>query len=186
MRYRHKTMSELNFVQRNCSTCKDFKPSRTHHCSICNQCVFLMDHHCPWVNNCVGLDNRRYFLLFTLYLLIGLCYMLITLGAIRHHHVINQNAQLFFFIAILDFILMFVMTMFVGWNWFLAINGYTTIEFWTSLTRVSTTKKKFYTFSFKSISDNLYMVFGTNKIIRVLSPSLRNVPFTGLEWAFLL
>lgn len=35
-----------------------------------------------------------------------------------------------------------------------------------------------------TVSDNLYRVFGTYKIFRVLSPSFRNVPFTGLEWSF--
>lgn len=37
-----------------------------------------------------------------------------------------------------------------------------------------------------TLSDNLYRVFGTYKIFRVLSPSFRNVPFTGLEWSFKL
>jgi hypothetical protein len=32
----------------------------------------------------------------------------------------------------------------------------------------------------------LFLFFGTNKYFRVLSPSLRNVPFTGLEWSFLM
>ena len=38
--------------------------------------------------------------------------------------------------------------------------------------------------SFDQITDNIYRVFGTHKLFRVLSPSLRNVPFTGLEWSF--
>ena len=40
--------------------------------------------------------------------------------------------------------------------------------------------------SFDSAEDNLFEVFGTHKLLRVLSPSLRNVPFTGIEWSFLL
>lgn len=66
---------------------------------------------------------------------------------------------------------------FNGWNWFLAANGKTTIEWWT-------TEKGEAELSFNSISDNFYRVFGTHKILRILSPSLRNVPFTGLEWSF--
>ena len=37
---------------------------------------------------------------------------------------------------------------------------------------------------FKTVSDNLYRIFGTHKFIRIFSPSFRNVPFTGLEWSF--
>lgn len=38
---------------------------------------------------------------------------------------------------------------------------------------------------FETISDNLFRVFGTHKFFRILSPSMRNVPFTGLEWSFM-
>jgi hypothetical protein len=41
-------------------------------------------------------------------------------------------------------------------------------------------------YAFQTVSDNLYRVFGTHKFFRILSPSMRNVPFTGLEWAFML
>ena len=30
----------------------------------------------------------------------------------------------------------------------------------------------------------MYRVFGTHKLVRIFSPSFRNVPFTGLEWSF--
>lgn len=43
-----------------------------------------------------------------------------------------------------------------------------------------------YDFTFRSISDNLYKVFGTYNPFAILSPSLRNVPFTGIEWSFQL
>lgn len=86
LRYRHKTLSDLSFIRKKCVGCEEPKPARTHHCSICNSCVLIMDHHCPWVNNCIGLENRRYFLLFILYLWVGLLYMLVTFAAIKHHH----------------------------------------------------------------------------------------------------
>lgn len=87
LRYRNKTMPDLEtFWTKRCDKCESIKPARTHHCSICNECVFVMDHHCPWVNNCLGLDNYRYFLLFILYLWIGVVFMAVTIMSIWHHH----------------------------------------------------------------------------------------------------
>ncbi|KAK7603810.1 hypothetical protein V9T40_003809 [Parthenolecanium corni] len=60
-----------------CKKCIKPKPHRTHHCSICNTCVLLMDHHCPWLNNCVGHFNRRYFLMFMIYIVIGIIFIII-------------------------------------------------------------------------------------------------------------
>lgn len=36
------------------------------------------------------------------------------------------------------------------------------------------------------MKDNVFRIFGTYSIIRMLSPSLRSGPFTGLEWSFQL
>ena len=41
-----------------------------------------------------------------------------------------------------------------------------------------------YDFNFKNLKDNLYKTFGTYNLIAVLSPSLRNVPFSGIEWSY--
>jgi hypothetical protein len=78
---------------------------------------------------------------------------------------------------------MTVILLFNLWNWFLAFNGYTSIDFWNSKWFKTNPN---YDFSFYTVSDNLFLIFGTNKNVRVFSPSLRNVPFTGLEWAFLM
>lgn len=41
------------------------------------------------------------------------------------------------FVVILDAALSAVLIGFNGWNWFLAMSGYSTIEFWGKQTRVS-------------------------------------------------
>lgn len=67
---------------------------------------------------------------------------------------------------------------FNAWNWYLAFSGLTVLEFTFGANKDEVTK------GFETISDNLYLVFGTYKIFRVLSPSLRSIPFSGLEWSF--
>jgi len=62
------------------------------------------------------------------------------------------------FIMILDAILAVVMAGFTGWNWFLACNGKTTIEFWT----VFDDDRKCAPLGFETTSDNLFRVFGTH------------------------
>ena len=149
------------FWARKCLSCDMVKPVRTHHCSICQRCVFLMDHHCPWVNNCLGLENYRYFLLFVFYLMLGCGYMVITIISIWHHHSFKKNKSMMSFITVLDIVLGIVMMGFTGWNWFLAFQGNTTIEFqqyWNPLKKDGNSQKKV---NFSSWGDNLYRVFGT-------------------------
>ena len=182
LRYRSKTFGDLEeFWPKRCNKCDMIKPARSHHCSICNKCVYLMDHHCPWINNCVGLENQRYFLLFTFYLMLGTGYMCITVVALWHHHSFSKHKSMMNFIFLLDSILCAVMAIFSGWCWFLTCTGKTTIEFWM-LGFINTPGQ--IELSFSTFSDNVFRVFGTHSMFRVLSPSLRNVPFTGLEWSF--
>ena len=88
------------------------------------------------------------------------------------------------FLSILDLILFLTMLAFSGWNWFLALFGSTTIEFWKN-EGIGTDKNEA-KYRFDTMTDNLYRIFGTHKLLRILSPSFRNVPFTGLEWSFRL
>ena len=87
---------------------------------------------------------------------------------------------------ILDGVIALVMFAFTIWNWYLAFVGYSTIEFWSDMMWEKEENKVKWEFGFKTVSDNLFKTFGTYKLLRVFSPSMRNVPFTGLEWAFLL
>lgn len=110
--------------------------------------------------------------------------MLVTIGTIRNNHSIKTiNRKSFLFLFILDTVLFFIMFAFAGFNWYLAAKGVTTLEFWVGLGGDS---PNMYNWALERKRDNLYLLFGTNNVIRVLSPSLRSLPLTGLEWAFLL
>ena len=112
--------------------------------------------------------------------MVGTAYMMITVVSMWHHHSFNKHRSMMNFIMLLDACLCVVMAGFTGWNWWLACNGRTTIEFVT----VFSTDEKLAPLGFDKTADNLFRVFGTHKLLRLLSPSTRNVPFTGLEWSF--
>jgi len=75
-----------------------------------------------------------------------------------------------------------VMIGFNGWNWYLSMTGYSTIEFFGTISRSDSGEK--YDYAFKNIRDNLYKTFGTQNLFAIFSPSLRNVPFSGIEWSY--
>lgn len=173
------TKSKLKF----CRTCNELKPLRAHHCQICGYCVFKMDHHCPWINNCVGQNNHRYFVLFLTHTLIG-CIFIAALSAplFFSNNVRNLPTQ-FNFVCILCIAGTFLLLFFNVWNWFLVLNGNTTIEFWSSRMGVSS-NGLISDFSFNSIYENIYLVFGTKSILKaVFVPSVKMLPYSGLEWS---
>ena len=86
------------------------------------------------------------------------------------------------FLTVLDVVLYISLVLFTGWNWFMAMYGSTTIEFWKN--KGLGKERGDAQLKFDTWSDNLYRVFGTHQPFRILSPSFRNVPFTGLEWSF--
>lgn len=184
--YRSKTTDNLKqFWARTCSRCNDVKPARTHHCMACDRCVFGMDHHCPWVNNCLGNENLRYFLLFTTYLFLGSIWYCLTIVSIWDHHIYIENHETLSFLFILNSTLAGCLFFWNAWNWRLASAGMTTLEFWKWATAEEEDLVDAYEYRMPNSRDNLFLVFGTIKTVRMLSPSLRNVPLNGIEWSFL-
>uniref|UniRef100_G3X756 Palmitoyltransferase n=1 Tax=Bos taurus TaxID=9913 RepID=G3X756_BOVIN len=64
-----------------CPLCGAVQTPGAHHCGVCQRCIRRAHHHCPWVNNCVGEDNRKFFVLFTLYTALGALHVLLLLSA---------------------------------------------------------------------------------------------------------
>lgn len=54
-----------------CRKCLVVRIPGAHHCTRCRGCILNQDHHCPWINNCIGSFNRKHFILFCFYLMIG-------------------------------------------------------------------------------------------------------------------
>ena len=52
--------------------CKIIKTKDMQHCLVCKRCVSGFDHHCFWLNRCINSNNRKYFAVFVLFLLISL------------------------------------------------------------------------------------------------------------------
>lgn len=64
----------------------------------------------------------------------------------------------------------------------MACCGLTTIEFWNRFYIIG--GEDLYDYSYDQIKDNLFVIFGTHKWVRILSPSLRALPLSGIEFSF--
>lgn len=62
-----------------CRRCEVPRPPRAHHCSTCGTCAHDLDHHCIFLHNCVGYANRRSFVLFLLWTVLGCAYPVVML-----------------------------------------------------------------------------------------------------------
>ena len=180
-----------NSIWEICKVCKDIKPLRTHHCSICGLCIIKMDHHCPWINNCIGQNNHRYFLLFLLHIL--LYTMLLTIFILpillskkrkNDNIIINvnkYNINEIEYLGFLGIVCTFIEIFFSGWNWFLAINGNTALEFWSKKTGYELFKG-IKDYSFGTWRKNLFYIFGKTNLFKIIFiPSIKKLPFSGLE-----
>lgn len=171
-----------------CKTCKIFKPERSHHCSICNKCVLKMDHHCPWINNCVGHHNHRYFLLMIFYLelamlLMGILYLPLIFSSsfsdFRYHRTV-----IYLIGVALSYTLFLVLLLFNLWNWYLALTGQTTIEFWSKrLGDTDPRKKNKQEYGSNDEWENLFVIFGTKSFFGIFAPSVKKLPFNGVSWS---
>ena len=175
--------SQESFNLNICHTCNEIRPLRSHHCFICGVCVFKMDHHCPWINNCVGHYNHKYFLLFLTWLLIlSLSILLLCVPIILCTNLIKNDQ--FSFIFTLSCCTTAMMTLFNIWNWFLVINGNTSIEFWSKLNNIKNKNSYIKDFSLSSWEDNFFVVFGSRSVIRsIFCLSIKRNPLSGLEWS---
>ena len=193
---RNNNLNHQEMIWKICKYCKEIKPLRTHHCSLCDICVIKMDHHCPWINNCVGQNNQRYFLLFLFH---SFCYTflvtILTLPILLFHKKYSQNdteviitknkvnMREIKYISILGIVSLIVEVFFCGWNWFLAVNGQTTLEFWASKTDYKF-NEGIVNFSFGNWKKNLFYIFGTENIFKILFfPHVKKLPFSGLEFS---
>ena len=193
---RNNNLNHQEMIWKICKYCKEIKPLRTHHCSLCDICVIKMDHHCPWINNCVGQNNQRYFLLFLFH---SFCYTflvtMLTLPILLFHKKYSQNdteviitknkvnMREIKYISILGIVSLIVEVFFCGWNWFLAFNGQTTLEFWASKTDYKF-NEGIVNFSFGNWKKNLFYIFGTENIFKILFfPHVKKLPFSGLEFS---
>ena len=171
-------------IWKKCKFCKLIKPLRTHHCSICNKCIFKMDHNCPWINNCVGQNNQRYFLLFLTHTFIYDIIIIISIIPLLLKGYFKNMENQLKFVIILSLASFIILFFFNSWNWFLALNGKTTLEFWGEKNGFLIEKIGPVNYNFGNWKKNLFYVFGCDNLFFIIFyPNIKKLPFSGLEWS---
>ena len=184
LRFSRRSLSDLAKypeLTTRCEKCRREKPARFHHCNVCMTCISCMDHHCPWINGCLGFYNMRYFLLFMTYIVLADLFMVFSRLLFAHTPYLAGTALATFTVS-LNALLAFTMGVLGSWNWYVAATGQTVIEYWGK--RSGRFGKQRLDFSFPTIRENLYAVFGTYSYWKMWMPSVRDWPLTGLEWTF--
>ena len=167
-----------------CRYCQIIKPLRTHHCAICNNCIFKMDHHCPWINNCVGQNNQRYFLLFLTHTFIYDIIIISSIIPLLLKGYFRKMENQLKFVIILSIASFIILLFFNSWNWFLALNGKTTLEFWGEKSGFINEKISPVSYDFGNWKKNLFYVFGCDNLFFIIFiPNIKKLPFSGLEWS---
>lgn len=118
---------------RMCNHCNQNKPERTHHCRQCNACTLRMDHHCPWVNNCVGFYNYKYFMIMLIYSVLALWFLVFTYTEVVGDVILNYEVGTsMLFVIVLMYMLALtlatIVTLFLGFHFWLIYQGRTTLE----------------------------------------------------------
>ena len=190
-----KNIMNKNYNWEICKICKEIKPLRTHHCTICGFCVIKMDHHCPWINNCIGQNNHRYFLLFLfhsfLYTFFSTIFILPVFFKSKKlnkkkdlnisQKYFNFNENEINYLGTLGIICVIIELFFSGWHWYLALDGNTTIEYWSKRSDYEIFKG-IDDYSFGSRKKNIYYIFGTTNIFKIFfGLNIKKLPFSGLE-----
>lgn len=96
----------------------------------------------------------------------------------------KERTGFFVFIVTLAISLIIVLFFFNLWNWYLAIKGYTTIEYWGGKNEKKAAQthegNKFYSSSYL---ENLEQIFGTQSFLKILKPTFRKMPHDGVSWS---
>ena len=119
-----------------------YKPPRSHFDSVTQRLTLNMDHFCPWVVNTVGFYNRKFFLLFLLYVNTALAVSALTLVAYAYamwdwlnsdevmSNWLPDNANVVLHVAAfgLDVVLLSLLAPFASLHVRMAMRNQTTIE----------------------------------------------------------
>jgi len=173
-----------DFKINNCHFCSKPKVVRSHHCSACGFCVLKLDHHCPWMMNCIGQNNQRYFMLFVTFAF--LTAVLTSVLSVPILYYTQTDIKVFKISTLIGVLGVFIFGVFLSWNWFVLLQGRTTIE---TFSKDSHKKSNcpIQDFDLLNWRDNLYMTFGTRSLFKALFCfSYKKLPYSGLEWTRLV